>query len=125
MLVLPCDVTDWDLQKAMFEHAVEHFGRIDAVFVNAVVMIGSGFLGGEDTPEEWRRMVLTNVLSAATTARLVLHELIKTKGHLLFTGSVLKRWLYLVPFTHRPNGRLQAWWNPFANKSQVMVCELH
>lgn len=88
VLVLPCNVADWESQRLMFERGVEHFGRLDAVFVNAAVMTGSGFLGGDDTPEEWRNMVLTNVFGAAATARLALPELVKTKGHLIFTGSV-------------------------------------
>ncbi|QSO52067.1 SDR family oxidoreductase [Alicyclobacillus curvatus] len=87
-LVVPCDVSDWASQRQMFDHVLEHFGRIDAVFANAAVVSGSPFFGGEDTPNEWRDMVLTNVFGAATTARMALPELVKTQGHLIFTGSV-------------------------------------
>ena len=49
------------------------------------------FFGGEDKAEEWKEMVLVNVYGAAATARLTLPELVKNKGHLLLTGSVVGR----------------------------------
>jgi NADP-dependent 3-hydroxy acid dehydrogenase YdfG len=86
-----CDVTDWDSQKQMVSQALEHFRRIDVVFANAGIVKGSPFLGENDTPEEWREMVLANVLGVAITARLTLPELVKRKGHLLITGSAAGR----------------------------------
>ncbi len=90
-LPIPCDVTDWDAQKRMVAGALEHFGRIDVVFANAGVLKGSPFLGEDDTPDEWREMVLANVLGTAMTARLTLPELVKRNGHLLITGSASGR----------------------------------
>ena len=90
-LPIPCDVTDWDAQKRMVADALEHFGRIDVVFANAGVLKGSPFLGEDDTPDEWREMVLANVLGTAMTARLTLPELVKRNGHLLITGSASGR----------------------------------
>ena len=55
-----CDVTEFDQQEAMVAAALDAFGRIDVVFANAGFGAKRGFL--EETPEQWRAMVLTNVL---------------------------------------------------------------
>jgi NADP-dependent 3-hydroxy acid dehydrogenase YdfG len=91
VLPVACDVGDWDAQKRMVTRALEHFGRIDAVFANAGAVKGSPFFGGSDAPEEWREMVLTNVLGVAISARLTLPELVRRKGHFLMTGSAAGR----------------------------------
>lgn len=90
-LAIPCDVSDWNSQKNLINLTLERFGKIDAVFANAGFSKGSTFYGGEDKPDEWREMVLTNVYGAAVTARLSLPELVRTKGHFLVTGSVVGR----------------------------------
>jgi NADP-dependent 3-hydroxy acid dehydrogenase YdfG len=90
-LPIACDVSDWGAQKRMVTLALEQFGRIDVVFANAGVAMGSPFLGEDDTPDEWREMVLANVLGVAITARLTLPELVKRNGHLLITGSAAGR----------------------------------
>jgi serine 3-dehydrogenase len=90
-LAVTCDVSDWCAQQEMVRKSLERFGRIDAAFANAGFSKGSSFYGGEDKPDEWRDMVLTNVYGAAATARLVLPELVRTKGHFLVTGSVVGR----------------------------------
>ncbi|MDQ3250126.1 MAG: SDR family oxidoreductase [Chloroflexota bacterium] len=90
-LAVACNVTEWDSQQALVANALAAFGQIDVVFANAGGKQGSDLLGGEDTPDEWRAMVLANVYGAAATVRLVLPELIKRKGHLLLTGSVAGR----------------------------------
>ena len=90
-LAVTCDVADWQSQQAMVEKAKAHFGRIDVVFANAGFSKGSTFYGGEDKPDEWQEMVMVNVYGAAATARLTLPELVKNRGHLLITGSVVGR----------------------------------
>jgi NADP-dependent 3-hydroxy acid dehydrogenase YdfG len=90
-LAVPCDVTDWAAQQALIASALDAFGRIDVAFANAGAYLGSLFLSGDDTPDEWREMVLTNVYGTAATARLVLPELIRRRGHLLLTGAVAGR----------------------------------
>lgn len=90
-IAVTCDVTQWTDQQALVERALETFGRIDVAFANAGLVLGSQFVGGEDTPDEWQQMIMTNVFGVAATARLVLPELIKQKGHLLLTGSVAGR----------------------------------
>jgi len=85
-----CDVTEWDQVEAMAAKALEHFGRIDAVFANAGFGATRGFL--EESPEHWRSMVLTNVYGAALTIRATLpHLLERGDGHFLITSSVAGR----------------------------------
>lgn len=90
-LAITCDVANWQSQQTMVETTLKHFGRIDVVFANAGFSKGSTFYGGEDKPEEWKEMVMVNVYGAAATARLTLPELVKNRGHLLITGSVVGR----------------------------------
>jgi NADP-dependent 3-hydroxy acid dehydrogenase YdfG len=89
-LAVRCDVTEWDQVEAMAAAALEHFGRIDAVFANAGFGATRGFL--EESPEHWRSMVLTNVYGAALTIRATLpHLLERGDGHFLVTSSVAGR----------------------------------
>jgi NADP-dependent 3-hydroxy acid dehydrogenase YdfG len=88
-LAITCDVTDFAQQEAMVAAALEHFGRIDVAWANAGFGAKRGFLEG--SPEQWREMVLTNVLGAAYTIRATLPALKTTTGHLLLTSSVAGR----------------------------------
>ena len=89
-LAVPTDVTEWDQTEALAAAALEHFGRIDAVFANAGFGAKRGFL--EESPEQWRSMVLTNVLGVALTIRATLpHLLDRGTGHFVITGSVAGR----------------------------------
>jgi NADP-dependent 3-hydroxy acid dehydrogenase YdfG len=85
-----CDVTEWDEVEAMVGAALEHFGRIDAVFANSGFGAARGFL--EESVEHWRSMVLTNVYGVALTIRATLpHLLERGDGHILITSSVAGR----------------------------------
>jgi NADP-dependent 3-hydroxy acid dehydrogenase YdfG len=89
-LAVRCDVTEWDQVEAMAAAGLERFGRIDAVFANAGFGAKRGFL--EESPEQWRSMVLTNVYGAALTIRATLpHLLERGDGHFLITSSVAGR----------------------------------
>jgi NADP-dependent 3-hydroxy acid dehydrogenase YdfG len=88
-LALRCDVTEWGDQQALVAQALERFGRLDVVFANAGFGAKRGFL--EETPEQWRSMVLTNVLGVALTIRATLEALRESRGHILLTGSVAGR----------------------------------
>ncbi len=84
----PCDVTDWTNLTTAIAEAEARFGRLDAVFGNAGTNFPTSFRGEDGTdPEQWRELVLTNVLGVALTARAALPVLARTGGHLLFTGS--------------------------------------
>ena len=85
-IAMACDVASYEDQQAMVEKTLAAFGRIDVVFANAGVGArGSGTAGGD--PENWREMVLTNVLGCAFTAKVCLAEIKKNRGHFLLTGS--------------------------------------
>ncbi len=89
-LAVRCDVTEWDQVEGLAAAALERFGRIDAVFANAGFGAKRGFL--EESPEQWRSMVLTNVYGAALTIRATLpHLLERGDGHFLITSSVAGR----------------------------------
>jgi NADP-dependent 3-hydroxy acid dehydrogenase YdfG len=89
-LAVRCDVTEWEQVESMTAAALEHFGRIDAVFANAGFGATRGFL--EETPEQWRSMILTNVYGVALTIRATLpHMLERGTGHYVITSSVAGR----------------------------------
>jgi NADP-dependent 3-hydroxy acid dehydrogenase YdfG len=89
-LGVACDVTEWEQVEALATQALDHFGRIDAVFANAGFGATRGFL--EESPEHWRSMVLTNVLGPALTIRATLpHLLERGDGHYVVTSSVAGR----------------------------------
>jgi NADP-dependent 3-hydroxy acid dehydrogenase YdfG len=88
-LAIGCDVTEWEQQQAMVDAALERFGQIDVAFANAGFGATRGFLN--ESPEQWRSMVLTNVYGAALTIRATLPALKESRGHLLLTGSVAGR----------------------------------
>lgn len=88
-IAVRCDVTEWSNNEALAQAALEHFGSIDGVFANAGFGARRGFL--ESTPDEWRAMVLTNVLGVAYTIRATLPALRRSVGHLLITSSVAGR----------------------------------
>ncbi len=85
-----CDVTEWADCEKLVEAAKEAFGGFDAVFANAGFGAQRGFL--EESPEQWREMILTNVLGVALTVRASLpHLLERGSGHYLITSSVAGR----------------------------------
>jgi NADP-dependent 3-hydroxy acid dehydrogenase YdfG len=89
-LPVRCDVTEWDQVQRTVRRALAHFGRIDAVFVNAGFGAKRGFL--EESVEHWRAMVLTNVLGPALTIRATLpHLLERGSGHFVITSSIAGR----------------------------------
>ncbi len=88
-IAVTCDVTEFDQQEAMVQAALDAFGRIDVAFANAGFGAARGFLN--ETPEQWRAMVLTNVLGCAYTIRATIPSLKDSRGHLLLTSSVAGR----------------------------------
>ena len=88
-IAVTCDVTQYAQQEAMVQAALDAFGRIDVAFANAGFGAARGFL--KESPEQWRDMVLTNVLGCAYTIRATLPALKDSVGHLLLTSSVAGR----------------------------------
>src|SRR4051795_4771552 len=88
-IAVATDVSDFAAQGQLVQRTLDAFGRLDVVFANAGFGAKRGFL--EATPEQWREMVLTNVLGAAYTIRATLPQLRETNGHLILTSSVAGR----------------------------------
>ena len=89
-IAVTCDVGEWDQVEAMVAAGLGKFGRIDAVFANAGFGATRGFL--EESPEQWKSMILTNVLGPALTIRATLpHLLERGDGHFLITSSIAGR----------------------------------
>jgi NADP-dependent 3-hydroxy acid dehydrogenase YdfG len=89
-IAVRCDVTEWPDCEALAGAATEAFGGFDAVLANAGFGAARGFL--EDSTDQWRAMVLTNVLGVAQTIRATLpHLLEQGTGHILLTSSVAGR----------------------------------
>src|SRR3954470_16924397 len=83
-----CDVTNYEDQERLVQAALDRFGRIDAVFANAGFGAARGFQ--KEDPEQWRSMVLTNVLGVAYTIRATMPH-IAADGHYVITSSVAGR----------------------------------
>src|SRR3954470_4929717 len=84
------DVTEFGDQEGLVSATLERFGRIDAAFANAGFGAARGFL--KEDPDQWRQMILTNVLGVAYTIRAVMpHFLERNAGHFLLTSSVAGR----------------------------------
>ena len=89
-IAVRCDVSVWEDQEALVSAALDAFGQIDAAFANAGFGATRGFL--EESPEQWRSMVETNVLGAAYSIRSVLpHFRERNAGHMLITSSIAGR----------------------------------
>jgi NADP-dependent 3-hydroxy acid dehydrogenase YdfG len=85
-----CDVTEFGDQEALVAATLERFGRVDAAFANAGFGAARGFL--KEDPDQWRQMILTNVLGVAYTIRAVMpHFKERNAGHFLLTSSVAGR----------------------------------
>jgi NADP-dependent 3-hydroxy acid dehydrogenase YdfG len=90
-LAVATDVTDFAAQERLVDQTLQAFGRLDVAFANAGFGATRGFL--KESPEQWREMVLTNVLGAAYTIRATLPAIRETaeQGHILLTSSVAGR----------------------------------
>ena len=88
--VAAVDVTDFASQQRMVAAALERFGRLDAVFVNAGTGGEPGGFSGAPV-DSWKRMLDVNVYGAACTLRASLEALKASAGHVVLTGSVAGR----------------------------------
>ena len=88
-LAVPTDVTRWEDNEALVARALDAYGRIDVMFANAGFGGARGWTTG--TPDEWRDMLLTNVLGAAYSVRAAIPALRESQGHVLITSSVAGR----------------------------------
>jgi hypothetical protein len=105
-LAVPTDVADADAVSALVEAALERFGRLDAVVVNA----GTG--EPRDVPVDelplaaYRQVIATNVDGVFHTVRAVLPPLRESAGTLVFLGS----YKGCHPSTSTPVYAASKWW---------------
>lgn len=86
LLTIQGDAGDWDVVRSAVAGTLERFGRLDAAVANAGYATHDDLAEGD--PAGWKDMVLANVLGPALLVRATLAELKKTKGRLVFVGSV-------------------------------------
>ena len=85
-MAVACDVTDFGSQEKMAKTVLDRTGTLEAVFANAGIGAeGAGTAGGD--PEEWRRMVETNVLGVMYTVKATHQAVEAAGGHFLLTSS--------------------------------------
>jgi NADP-dependent 3-hydroxy acid dehydrogenase YdfG len=85
-----CDVADWDDQQALVRLALDRFGSLDVVFANAGFGATRGFL--EESVEQWKAMIDTNVLGTALSIRAALPVFREQgRGQFVLTSSVAGR----------------------------------
>ncbi|GAA2073597.1 SDR family oxidoreductase [Streptomyces albiaxialis] len=80
------DAADFAHVEAAVNGTVEAFGRLDHAVANAGFATAGSLADGD--PEEWRAMVLTNVLGPALLVRAALPALRESRGRLVMVGSV-------------------------------------
>lgn len=89
-LALACDVQQKEDLDQVVKQTLNTFGQLDAVFANA----GRGGTPGGFTDadaEQWKELLLTNVLGVAHTIQSTLPAIKESSGHILITGSVAGR----------------------------------
>ena len=86
LLTVVADAADPDAISDAVEQTVYAFGRLDNAVANAGVASHDGLADGD--PALWREMVLTNVLGPGLLVRFALPHLKRTRGRIVFVGSV-------------------------------------
>ena len=83
------DAAAWpDNERAVADH-VAHHGGLDVVVANAGFTAAGDLSDGD--PDQWRDMVLTNVLGPALLVRAALPHLTAPGGQIVLVGSVAGR----------------------------------
>ena len=95
VLVQPTDIADADRVDALFDRAVQRFGRVDVAAQCAAITAFGRF---EDLPADvFENIVRTNLFGAVNVSRSALsHFHIRGTGHLVVVGSLLG--VMAVPF---------------------------
>ncbi|MFJ8083091.1 SDR family NAD(P)-dependent oxidoreductase [Streptomyces sp. NPDC096205] len=85
-LACPADTTDPDDVLRLVETAVERFGRLDGLVVNAGVGRGGGV--GELSDEDWELVLRTNLTGPFLLMRAALPHLLRARGSVVAVASV-------------------------------------
>jgi NAD(P)-dependent dehydrogenase (short-subunit alcohol dehydrogenase family) len=85
-VAVPGDVGEPDLAAALASAALDRFGGVDGVVLNAG--IGDSHPAGDETPEGWERTIRTNLTGAFLVARAALPHLVERRGAIVGIASV-------------------------------------
>lgn len=86
LLTVTGDATDYGAVCAAVEAAVDRFHRLDNVVANAGFSTHDNLADGD--PDQWREMILVNVLAPALLVKAALPALEESAGRIVFVGSV-------------------------------------
>jgi NADP-dependent 3-hydroxy acid dehydrogenase YdfG len=87
LLTCAGDTADYDAVRAAVEQTGHRFGRLDAVVASAAFATVGNLEQGD--PDQWRDMVLTNVLGPAVLIKAALPALRASKGRIVLLGSTV------------------------------------
>jgi NADP-dependent 3-hydroxy acid dehydrogenase YdfG len=85
LLPVAADATDYASVSQAVDATVKEFGRLDAVIANAGFSTHDNLADGD--PEQWREMLLVNVLGPAVLIKAALPELTRSGGRVVLIGS--------------------------------------
>ena len=85
LLPVAADATDHNAVRAAVDAAVKEFGRLDGVIANAGFSTHDDLADGD--PEQWREMLLVNVLGPAVLIKAALPALKRSGGRIVLVGS--------------------------------------
>ncbi|MEY3367430.1 MAG: hypothetical protein RI973_585 [Bacteroidota bacterium] len=83
---LPGDISDPECARQMVETAVSTFGKLDVLINNAAIATYGNF--EEAAPQVIRQLIDANLVGSLLLCRFAIPELKKTKGSMLFVGSL-------------------------------------
>lgn len=86
LLAIAADAADYAAVQSAVASTLDTFGRLDAAVANAGFATAGNLAKGD--PDEWREMVLTNVLGPALLIKATVPALRETKGRIVLVGSV-------------------------------------
>lgn len=84
---IACDVTSLDSVKKMIDVALQHCGRVDALFANAGIYLSGDVADG--SPDAWSELIDVNVKGVMHSVHAVLpHMLAQGAGDILVCSSI-------------------------------------
>lgn len=101
VLGIPADITRQPEVDALFQQALDRFGRLDVLVNNAGRSMRGKLL--DTTPEEFRDLMELNLIALVRTTRVAVPHLLAQRGHVVNMGSLAAksaaRWVGAYPAT--------------------------